>query len=77
MDVDIFGNRLSPKYRILSAEEVSALLDKFKATTRDLPKIKLTDPAAKQLGATEGAVMEIIRNSKTAGEAKYYRFVVK
>ena len=77
MDINIVENRLSPKYRILSAEEVGVLLDKFRATTKDLPKIKLTDPAVKQLGAAEGDVLEITRDSKTAGEAKYYRFVVK
>ena len=77
MNIDVFRSRLSPKYRIMTVEEVDQLLAKFKISTRDLPKIKVTDPAVKQLGANDGDVLEITRNSKTAGEAKYYRFVVK
>ena len=77
MDIDVFTSRLSPKYRIMKIEEVDAVLSKFKVITRDLPKIKLTDPAVKKLNASEGDVLEITRNSKTAGETKYYRFVVK
>lgn len=77
MDLDVFSSRLSPKYRILSQEEVDALLEKFNVSMRDLPKIKLTDPASKQLNAKEGNVLEIIRASATAGEANYYRLVVK
>ncbi len=77
MDIDVFISRLSPKYRIMKEEEVEAILNKFKVVTRDLPKIKLTDPAVKKLNATEGNVLEITRDSKTAGDAKYYRFVVK
>ncbi len=77
MDIDVFNSRLSPKYKIMKTEEVDALLAKFKIVTRDLPKIKLNDPAAVKINANEGDVLEITRNSKTAGESKYYRFVVK
>lgn len=77
MDIDVFSSRLSPKYRVLETEEIDRLLKKFNIVTRDLPKIKSVDPAVKKLGAHEGDVVEITRNSKTAGEAKYYRFVVK
>ncbi|MCL5009813.1 MAG: DNA-directed RNA polymerase subunit H [Candidatus Parvarchaeota archaeon] len=77
MDLDVFSSRLSPKYRILAQEEVNDLLDRFKVSIRDIPKIKFIDPAVKQLNANEGDVIEITRNSTTAGEAKYYRLVVK
>ncbi len=77
MDLDVFSSRLSPKYRVLTPDEISALLEKFKISMRDLPKIKLTDPAVKQLNANEGDVLEITRDSATAGEAAYYRLVVK
>ena len=48
-------------------------------TTRRIrpTKIKLSDPAVKQLGANENDVLEITRNSQTAGEHNYYRVVVK
>ncbi len=77
MDLDVFKSRLSPKYRVLAQEEVAALLEKFKISGRDLPKIKSTDPAVKQLNAVEDNVLEIVRKSDTAGEANYYRLVVK
>jgi len=77
LDISGFSSRLSPKYRVMKPEEVDEILKKFNVVTRDLPKIKLNDPAVKILNANEGDVLEIIRNSKTAGEAKYYRCVVK
>lgn len=77
MDIDVSLSRLSPQYRILTKEEVNELLLKYKVVYRDLPKIKLTDPAVKMLNASEEDVIEITRKSLTAGESKYYRLVVK
>lgn len=77
MEIEIFNHRLSPKYRVLSDDEVGNLLNKYNVTKRDLPKLKVNDPAAVKLGAQEGSVVEILRESPTAGKAKYYRFVVK
>ena len=77
MDLDVFVSRLSPNYRILTQEEVASLLDKFKGSKKDLPKIKLTDPAVKALKASEGDVIKITRKSPTAGESEYYRAVTK
>jgi DNA-directed RNA polymerase, subunit H (EC 2.7.7.6) len=77
LDIEIFTHRLSPKYRVLSDDEVESLLNKYNVTKRDLPKIKANDPAVTKIGAQEGAIIEIDRNSPTAGQAKYYRFVVK
>ncbi|EEZ92702.1 MAG: RNA polymerase Rpb5 [Candidatus Parvarchaeum acidiphilum ARMAN-4] len=58
-------------------EEVDQLLSKYNIVVKDLPKIKLTDPATKLLDAKEGDVLEIKRDSKTAGQYSYYRLVVK
>ncbi len=77
MDIDIFNNRLSPQYRVMSAEEVDKLLERYNVSLKDLPKIRILDPAVKALDAKEGDVIEITRNSQTAGTYKYYRFVVK
>ncbi len=77
LSIDVFASNLSPKYRIMSDEEVAALLEKYRVMKRDLPKIKLNDPAIILLNAKEGDVIEITRKSQTAGEAKYYRVVVK
>ncbi len=77
MDIDIFKNRLSPQYKIMQKEEVDKLLEEYNVSLKDLPKIKLNDPAVKQLNANEGDVIEINRKSATAGEYNYYRVVVK
>ncbi len=77
MDIDIFSSYLSPKYRVMNKEEVDKLLEKYGVSLKDLPKIKSNDPAVKKLNANEGDVIEIKRNSATAGEYNYYRFVVR
>ncbi len=75
-EIDIFQHRLVPKARILNEDEVKALLEKYKIEKRQLPKILVSDPMAKALGAKPGDVLEIERNSYTAGKALYYRVVV-
>ncbi|MGC8533268.1 MAG: DNA-directed RNA polymerase subunit H [Candidatus Parvarchaeum sp.] len=77
MDIDVFNSRLSPQYRIMLKEELDKLLSKYNIVIKDLPKIKSNDPAVKLLNAKEGDVLEIKRNSKTAGQYNYYRLVVK
>ncbi len=77
MDIDVFNSRLSPQYRIMLKEELDQLLSKYNIVIKDLPKIKVNDPAVKLLDAKEGDVLEIKRNSKTAGQYNYYRLVVK
>jgi DNA-directed RNA polymerase, subunit H (EC 2.7.7.6) len=77
LDIAVFDSRLSPKYRVLPAQQVDELLARYNILKRDLPKIKLSDPAVKLLGASENDVLEIDRKSQTAGDYKYYRVVVK
>lgn len=77
MDIDVFSSRLSPQYRIMPKEEIDQLLSKYGIVIKDLPKIKIIDPAVKILDAKEGDVLEIKRKSKTAGQYNYYRLVVK
>ncbi len=76
LKIDIFEHELVPKARIMKPEEVEALLKKYKTTKLQLPKILSKDPMCKALGAKPGDVLEIKRNSPTAGEAIYYRVVV-
>jgi DNA-directed RNA polymerase subunit H len=42
-----------------------------------LPYIKVTDPAARTIGAKPGDLVRIIRKSQTAGESDFYRYVVE
>lgn len=75
-EFDIFTHRLVPKHRILGEEEKRELLARYNAKLVDLPRILITDPAVRKLGAKPGDVIEITRSSPTAGETKYYRVVI-
>jgi DNA-directed RNA polymerase subunit H len=66
-----------PDHKIMSEEEVSALLTTYNITTEQLPKVFHDDPAVKTIGAQADDVIRIIRTSHTAGKAESYRLVVK
>lgn len=76
MAMDVRDHRAVPEHRKMDEEEVEDLLEKFDAEKDDLPKIERTDAALKQMDAEEGDVIEITRDSPTAGKTNYYRVVV-
>ncbi len=76
MAMDVRDHRAVPEHRKMDEEEVDDLLEKFDAEKDDLPKIERTDAALKQMDAEEGDVIEITRDSPTAGKTNYYRVVV-
>jgi|GEM_PF-540677 len=65
-----------PKHEPLQPEDVEAVLTKYGIGLHHLPKILSADPAIKSMDLTRGDVVKITRNSKTAGEAVYYRVVI-
>lgn len=65
-----------PKHEILQEDEVKSVLDKYQIERGQLPKIKESDPVVKELGASAGDVVQITRNSQTAGESLYFRLVI-
>lgn len=74
----VLNHNLVPKHKILSDKEKIELKKKFKiAYLKQLPKIKLSDPAVLVLGGSVGDVIEITRNDLISGENKYYRVVIK
>ncbi|MCD6383751.1 MAG: DNA-directed RNA polymerase subunit H [Thermoplasmata archaeon] len=75
--INVLGHRLVPRHRILSEDEKKELLARYKITERDLPKILISDPMVKAIGANIGDVLEIERISPTAGISYYYRYVVE
>jgi len=72
---DLFEHELVPKHWIASDEEVELVLTHFKIHKRQLPRIASDDPAVKVLGALQGQVLRIERDSLTSGTAFYYRLV--
>ena len=76
-EIDITKHYLVPKHVILSEEEKKELLEKYKVSLSDLPKIKISDPALKNLNVKPGDVVKIIRNNSWIGEEIYYRVIVE
>ena len=67
---------LTPKHQKVGDREKKQLLERYRATLKDLPKIYKTDPAIINLDAKPGDVIKITRPSPTAGESIFYRVVV-
>lgn len=76
VNIDIMKHSLVPKHSILSEKELEELLKKYEITTRQLPKIYITDPCIKIIGAKAGDVVKIERKSPTSGISYAYRVVV-
>ena len=76
--IDVLLHELVPKHYLLTKEETKELLEKFKITVNDLPQIFEKDPVAIAIGAKEGDVVKIVRQSHTTVKTiDYYRFVKK
>jgi len=56
-------NILVPKHTLLSQQQKEELLISLNISTKQLPKIKITDPQAKFLGAKINDIIKIERNS--------------
>ncbi len=67
---------LVPKHELLSKEEKEELLRLLGVKPEQLPKIRVDDPIAKEIGAKVGDIVRIIRESPTAGVSVAYRYVV-
>ncbi|MFB6207841.1 MAG: DNA-directed RNA polymerase subunit H [Candidatus Nanohaloarchaea archaeon] len=77
MAIDITNHEAVPEHRKMDDDEVEELLEKFDADKDQLPRIMRTDAALKSMDVEVGDVIEITRESPTAGESKYYRRVVE
>jgi DNA-directed RNA polymerase subunit H len=67
---------LIPEHTKLSEEEKEELMNEYDITLRELPKIRVDDPAIRHLDPEPNDVIRIDRNSHTAGETVFYRGVV-
>lgn len=76
MKLDILKHVLVPQHEILREEEVKKLIKTYNISKENLPRILVDDPVVKAIGAKEGDVIKITRNSPTAGKSVVYRLVV-
>jgi len=65
------------KHRIMSVSEVNELLQRENIARTDIPIILTNDAPIVWNGGREGQVVEITRDSQTAGGAIYYRRIEK
>ncbi len=67
---------LMPEHSKLSEKEKQKILEKYKITLQNLPKILSSDAALQTLKVKPGDVIKIIRKSPTAGTCVFYRCVI-
>jgi DNA-directed RNA polymerase I, II, and III subunit RPABC1 len=67
---------LVPKHEIISEDEKKEVLEYYRITGNQMPKILSTDPIARYYRSTKGQVFKITRYSETCGETIYYRITV-
>ncbi len=77
MAIDIEDHELVPDHEVLDEAAAEEVLEQYGITRDDLPQIDRTDAVVKRLDAEVGDVIEITRESPTAGETTYYRVVVE
>ena len=66
---------LIPKHTKLTDRQKEKLLEEYKVSLKELPRILKGDPAIQSLDPKPGEVIKITRNSMTAGEISFYRVV--
>jgi DNA-directed RNA polymerase subunit H len=72
---DILEHELVPTHVILSESGIEKVFKDLDFKQEQLPKIKSDDPVVKAIDAKRGDVLEITRNSPTAGTFVTYRLV--
>ncbi len=77
LQFNILKHSLVPEHRVMSDDEVTLIMQKYNITNKvQFPDISRFDPVARVIGLRPGTVCHIIRPSKTAIEANYYRVCV-
>lgn len=69
-------HKMVPKHEILNEDEIKELLLLYNIEKEQLPKIRVTDPAAVAAKSKIGEVIRVTRDSKNAGKTFFYRMVI-
>lgn len=76
--IDVLLHKFVPKHVLLTKEESQNLLEKYRIEVNGLPQMFEKDPVAIAIGAKEGDIVKIIRDSNTTVKSvNYYRYVKK
>jgi len=76
--IDVLLHKFVPQHILLTKEEAQELLNKYKIDVNDLPQMFEKDPVAIAIGAKEGDIVKIVRDSSTTVRTvDYFRYVKK
>jgi DNA-directed RNA polymerase subunit H len=74
LQFNILDHEYVPKHIILNDNEINEMKKRYNITKNtELPEISRYDPVAQAIGMRPGQICKIIRPSKTAITADYYR----
>jgi DNA-directed RNA polymerase subunit H len=77
LQFNILNHTLVPEHTLLKTDDVTKVMTKYNVTKKtQFPDISRFDPVARAIGLRPGDVCHIVRPSKTAIEADYYRVCV-
>ena len=77
IESSILDHEMVPEHIIIAEEEAELILKRYGITKGQLPKLRSSDPVAKQIGAKVDDVVKVIRNSPTAGRSVVYSWTIK
>ena len=77
LQFNILDHELVPEHTIVSESEVVNIMKKYNITNKiQFPDISRFDPVSRAIGLRPGQLCHIVRPSKTAIQADYYRLCV-
>ena len=77
LQFNILDHEMQPKFDIVPESEVVNIMKKYNITNKiQFPDISRFDPVSRAIGLRPGQLCHIVRSSKTAIQANYYRLCV-